>query len=111
MLPSRLCYPKENASEALNLASSHMAWRSSHTFHPRGKNNVFGFCHEKTSTSAGAPFRNTSQVDVPNVLKDNKIVTTKNSKHIRDKIVKTVLAPHLTKELQLCQGHVLPGFY
>ena len=28
--------------------SSHMAWRSSHTFHPRWKNNVVGFCHETT---------------------------------------------------------------
>lgn len=60
--------------------------------------------------SACAPFRNTNQVDVPNVLKNKKIMT-KDFKHKRDKIVKTVLTPHLTKELQLCQDHVLPGLY
>lgn len=72
------------------------------------KTTSLDFAMKQLSTCA--PFRNTNQVDVPNVLKNKKIMT-KDFKHKRDKIVKTVLTPHLTKELQLCQDHVLPGLY
>ena len=108
---TRLYYPKQNASEALYFANTIQSYGVAIFAHlPPKKETTTSLDFAMKKLSACAPFRNTNQVDVPNVLKDNKIVMTKDSKHKRDKIAKTVLAPHLTKELQLCQGHVLPGF-